>query len=1231
VPKTYPVRNSFNTGEISPLVEFRDDVQKYSSACLTLENSMPLVEGGAKKMPGTTFAGATARGGSMFTASISGNDLTVSSTTYGTIRIGDTVVGPGVTAGTTITGQATNPGVPIYTNASASGSGAQGVTSGDWQFVGSQFRTLTEPTTTTLGQMTILCPVTVPAGAQILGVVATVDLVSQFGSAATVTAIALWNGSQLGTAKTPGTGFTTTPINTPYGASSDLWGNTSAALLAALPSLALSVAVTVPDSTRIFVGIVQPTVTVYYRYQSGTTPPVPIPNTYTISISQTVGSELMQTPTTGKSRLVPFQFSTAQGAFLELSAGLIRIWEGATSGSWALGLALQPPAASNFSPLTTYVPSNVALVGPFAPTYFFTLGGHPRRYLPDPTRGVLTIASPYGTTNAQTVSITFTVNSSDTLSATVTGSSPNQGINIALANTSPGNNSALAIQAAIQALATLNPSTSNSIDLTQWTATGDPIYTSSPWTVTPQPLPEIQPYFFVNSSQIVEATAGSIGDQFPFLFDGSINSAFWEIFNVTSESPIELITPYAEADLFALDCSTQSADVLWIFHPSYPPPVVERQAANQWSYSLSLPGQQPNEPAYRGTLDVVKTGYSGLGQNISLISQSNPCTLVLASPAGSPPFTVGDRVYINLCAGLVELNQGEFIVNTIAYQTGSITVIDSTGTSSTVSGTGWFVTLNDPNTGAAIDSSSYLQYQGGGFAVQVVPFFSAPGSYPACGTLYQERLCVGGADSTPTQLNGSVEDDYPDFISDPNADDYAIQYTLVSNQVNQLLNMIGTPNALLIGTSGGVWVVTGTNGGALTQLNVDANIQTSLGVSPLQPQLVNGNAIFVSRSTRIVTFLVFSFVSNTWESNDLTRLNRDITIADSESTSGIAQTAFQMEPYPIFWAVRNDGQLIGLIFNAQDQVYAWFRVDMTAQGGFIESCSVITSAANEDQLAVIVRRTVNGVSTRFVEYFMPQELFHQLSNAFFVHSGLQLDLGPAASIASITQANPPVVTTLSPHGFTTGEQVQITAVQGMTQINQFPSQAYTITVLNADQFSLNGMDSTAFSAYTSGGIATPVTDTVTGLNYLLGNTVTAVGDGALILPNPTTVTSDSLTFPYYANQITVGIPYTLTIQPTNPVLSQAGATTRSLKQKINRISLSLYEAMGGFYGEDLDHMYPIQYDSSTLSLQPSMFDGDSVVRDTDDDWTNESTFFITQSDPLPFTLRGIVFRLTANE
>ena len=677
-----------------------------------------------------------------------------------------------------------------------------------------------------------------------------------------------------------------------------------------------------------------------------------------------------------------------------------------------------------------------------------------------------------------------------------------------MANTTTSHNIASIIQAAIRGVGSLNTTGQNFVVLTAWTVTPDTVYFGAPW-VTPPNTPLGVAFGFTAASMVAECLAANQNDEFPLsLATGSqaqlgFNSPYWELFNPANELPIQLVTPYQEADLFNLDCSTQSADILWIFHPSYPPAVIERLGPNLWQYSTTLPGQQPGEPAYRGTLDVVKTGYSALGQNISLISQSSPCVIVLATSSASAPFNDGDRIYINECAGMVELNEGEFLVSGISNGPVSITVIDSTGTSSVVTANGWFFNILDPDTSAAINSLSYLQYTGGGFAVAVVPLFAAPGNYPACGTLYQERLCVGGTLNNPTQMNGSVEDDYPDFICDPNEDDYAIQFTLVSNKLDQILNMIGTPNALVIGTAGGVWIMAGSGGESLSQVNVTAAKQTTMGVSNLQPQLVGSSAIFISRSSRIVLFMVFNFVSNQWDNYDLTRLNRVITLGPTQATSGIAQTGFQIEPYPILWAVRNDGQLLGLVFNTQDQVYAWFRVNMLP--GVVESVAVISGQNQEDQVVIVVNRVINGVTQRYVEYFMPQEIFSQLSNAFFVDAGQQLQLLGPYNITGITNANPPTVTSPG-HQFTSGMKVQISGVQGMTQINQDATEAYVVTDSLPDTFQLVGMDTTLFGVYTGGGTVKQVTNQVTGLSYLMGLEVEAVGDGALIL-QPTVVTS----------------------------------------------------------------------------------------------------------------------------
>lgn len=90
------------------------------------------------------------------------------------------------------------------------------------------------------------------------------------------------------------------------------------------------------------------------------------------------------------------------------------------------------------------------------------------------------------------------------------------------------------------------------------------------------------------------------------------------------------------------------------------------------------------------------------------------------------------------------------------------------------------------------------------------------------------------------------------------------------------------------------------------------------------------------------------------------------------------------------------------------------------------------------------------------------------------------------SISNITQANPAVVTTVLNHGLSTGDEVHIDDVVGMTEVND---RDFTITVVDADEFSLDGEDSTAFTAYSSGGnvwlVVTKTTGQVLQTNYVI--------------------------------------------------------------------------------------------------------------------------------------------------
>jgi ubiquitin-activating enzyme E1-like protein len=80
----------------------------------------------------------------------------------------------------------------------------------------------------------------------------------------------------------------------------------------------------------------------------------------------------------------------------------------------------------------------------------------------------------------------------------------------------------------------------------------------------------------------------------------------------------------------------------------------------------------------------------------------------------------------------------------------------------------------------------------------------------------------------------------------------------------------------------------------------------------------------------------------------------------------------------------------------------------------------------------------------------------------------------AGTITGIEQPSNPAVITSDNHNLTTGAVITINNVGGMTQLN---GNSYTVTVIDANDFSLVGVDNTLFGGYTGGGTWTSVSPT----------------------------------------------------------------------------------------------------------------------------------------------------------
>ena len=102
------------------------------------------------------------------------------------------------------------------------------------------------------------------------------------------------------------------------------------------------------------------------------------------------------------------------------------------------------------------------------------------------------------------------------------------------------------------------------------------------------------------------------------------------------------------------------------------------------------------------------------------------------------------------------------------------------------------------------------------------------------------------------------------------------------------------------------------------------------------------------------------------------------------------------------------------------------------------------------------------------------------------------------AITAATQDNP-VKLTMTAHGMTTGKELMVSGIVGMTQLND---KIYKVTVVDANNVTLDGVDGTAFTAYTSGGTGTYGTfyaakESAVMANFTGGNTLATDHFGAV--------------------------------------------------------------------------------------------------------------------------------------
>lgn len=109
------------------------------------------------------------------------------------------------------------------------------------------------------------------------------------------------------------------------------------------------------------------------------------------------------------------------------------------------------------------------------------------------------------------------------------------------------------------------------------------------------------------------------------------------------------------------------------------------------------------------------------------------------------------------------------------------------------------------------------------------------------------------------------------------------------------------------------------------------------------------------------------------------------------------------------------------------------------------------------------------------------------------------------NISGITQANPCVVTTSATHDITIGSKVTFASIGGMTQLNGVSTY---VTAVTSNTITLGGINSTSYTAYTSGGTVTPQV-----VQFAVG------GDGMIVQQNVSKALSSPTNNALYIGQL----------------------------------------------------------------------------------------------------------------
>ena len=654
----------------------------------------------------------------------------------------------------------------------------------------------------------------------------------------------------------------------------------------------------------------------------------------------------------------------------------------------------------------------------------------------------------------------------------------------------------------------------------------------------------------------------------------------------TAEKVYEIATSFTSAQVFDLKF-TQSADVMYIVHPLHEPTKLTRTGHSAWT--------------------IAEVDFQ-VGPFLDLNTTTTTLTTSATTVGAGRTLTASASLFASTDVGRsVKLGDGWGKI------TGYTSVTEVT----------WTIVV------AATDSGSVTWSIGA---------WSNTTGFPSAVSFYEQRLVFAGSTNNPQTIWASESGSYEDFDAGDADPADAFTYTIAANRVN-VIRWLAPARDLIVGTAGGEFRVGRPTGEPLKPDNVTITQQTTYGGHTTQPIQIGSAVLFVQRQKQKVREFAYRFEDDAYVAPDMTLLAEHIT------GDGIDDVDFAQEPESIYWAVREDGVLLGMTYQREEDVVAWHR---HLFGGTDQNCTITVSDYDNIQTGTTLKFTKSdGTTVTFTsttgtagtDEFKTETNNNTTADNIYTAINTHADFtvaNPAAAIVTVFETTPAGTGLLTVES---SDTVRLTVTNEKTsKVKSVASISETLEnqVWIVIERIVNGstvkyveyLDNTLNMDSGLSGTVTGSSTTVTSLDHLEGETVQILIDDAVYPVQKVSSGAITVSLPstFASKTIEVGLGYKSTIKTMRVEAGAEAGTAQGRKKRYNEVTVRLYNTVGATVNGD---QIPFRTSASPMGQPISSFTGDKRVSNLG--WDRDGQVTVQQTQPLPMTILGITGTLVTSD